>query len=61
MSQEKKIVADKSSTAPNRVMVYPDGSIRVDPNVILRQYREQFRDSARSNLEEERWQKLLDQ
>lgn len=61
MSQEKKVTPDKPSSPPNRVMVYPDGSISVEPDVILRQYREQFRDSARSNLEEEKWQKLLDQ
>ena len=56
MNRRKK---DKAETPPapadGGVMVYPDGSVSVDLRVISRQYREQFRSSARSNLEEEEW------
>ena len=59
MNRKEKDSADKSSTPPSRVMVYPDGSVSVDPEAVLRQYREQFKASARSNLEEEKWEDLL--
>ena len=55
MPREKKDNADKSLDSRGRVMVYPDGSISVDPELILQQYRDQFKDSPRSNLEEEEW------
>lgn len=59
MNRKEKDSADKSSPQPSRVMVYPDGSVSVDPEAVLRQYREQFKASARSNLEEEKWEDLL--
>ena len=57
MPREKKDNADKSLDSRGRVMVYPDGtlSVDVDPEAISRQFREQFKASARSNLEEEKW------
>ena len=52
--------AKEVSPLSGKVRIYPDGSFYVDPDVIVRQYREQFKASARSNLEEQEWQKLLD-
>lgn len=61
MSWRKKGEAKKPpDSSGGGVMVYPDGSISVDPRAISRQYREQFRASARSNLEEEEWREILE-
>ena len=60
MHRKKGDKTDKPLNLRGGVMVYPDGSISVDPEVILRQYRQQFKSSARSNLEEDEWQKQLD-
>lgn len=38
-----------------KVTIYPDGSLYVDDEVVLRQYRKQLKMSPRSNLEEEEW------
>ena len=60
MHRKKGDKTDKPLNLRGEVMVYPDGSISVDPEVILRQYRQQFKSSARSNLEEEEWREQPD-
>lgn len=59
MRQEKKDRPDKPPHLLGGVMIYPDGSISVNSEVISRQYRERVKASARSNLEEDEWRERL--
>ena len=52
--------AKEVSPLSGKVRVYLDGTLYIDQDVIVRQYLEQFKASARSNLEEQEWQELLD-
>lgn len=52
MFWRKKVNSEEERDPRDSITIYPDGSISVDPEEIMRQYREQLRYSGQSDLSE---------
>lgn len=52
--------AKEVSPLSGKVRAYLDGTLYIDHDAIMQQYSEQFKASARSNLEEQEWQERPD-